>query len=62
MNDIFDWCVEALKFWAAQFGITYEEINVWLFVIILPSLVLIQWVIIFLLIRKLRKTKFNIVK
>lgn len=57
MNDIFYWCVEALEFWAAQIGMTYEEINVWLFVIIMPIIILFQFVVIILLIRKVRKMK-----
>jgi hypothetical protein len=35
-DQIFDWCVNILVYWAAIFGITYKEINVWVFVIIWP--------------------------
>jgi hypothetical protein len=35
MDQIFDWCVEILVYWAGIFGMTYKEINVWAFVIIL---------------------------
>ena len=35
---VFDWCVQALYEAARVIGITYEEINVWLFVIILPMM------------------------
>jgi len=38
MDQIFDWCVEVLVYWANIFGITYKEINVWVFVIIWPVL------------------------
>lgn len=38
MNQIFDWCVNVLVYWANIFGITYKEINVWVFVIIWPIL------------------------
>jgi hypothetical protein len=38
MDQIFDWCVNALIYWANIFGITYKEINVWVFVIIWPIL------------------------
>jgi hypothetical protein len=34
MDQIFDWCVDILVYWANIFGITYKEINVWVFVII----------------------------
>lgn len=38
MDQIFDWCVcvRALVYWAGILGITYKEINVWVFVIIWP--------------------------
>jgi hypothetical protein len=38
MNQIFDWCVNLLVYWANVLGITYKEINVWVFVIIWPIL------------------------
>ena len=39
---IFDWCVLFLIKTANQLGITYEEVNVWLFVILLPTILLIS--------------------
>ena len=36
MQFVFDWCVGFLVWWANAWGITYEELNVWLFVIIHP--------------------------
>ena len=36
----FDWCVRLLYDFADMMGITYEEINVWLFVIIGPCLLI----------------------
>lgn len=36
MNEVFDWCVRLLVQWADILGITYKEINVWIFVIIWP--------------------------
>ena len=38
MDQIFDWCVNVLIYWANIFGVTYKEINVWVFVIIWPIL------------------------
>ena len=38
MDLIFDWCVNVLVYWANVLGITYKEINVWVFVIIWPIL------------------------
>ena len=34
----FDWCVRLLYSVAGFLGITYEEINVWLFVILFPMI------------------------
>jgi hypothetical protein len=41
MNQVFDWCVNVLIYWANVFGITYKEINVWIFVIIWPLLTIL---------------------
>lgn len=38
IDAVFDWCVILLFDIAGVLGITYEEINVWLFVIIGPAL------------------------
>jgi len=48
MDAIFDWCVEVLVYFAGVFGITYKEINVWVFVIIWPvvTLVLVIWLLV----------------
>ena len=45
MDQIFDWCVNVLVYWAGMLGITYKEINVWVFVIIWPILTIILTVI-----------------
>jgi hypothetical protein len=47
IDAIFDKCVELLVFLANQLGMTYEAINVWIFVIIWPifTLALIALVI-----------------
>ena len=38
----FDWCVKFLYIVADLLGITYEEVNIWLFVIIGPLFLLIS--------------------
>lgn len=38
----FDWCVRLLYFVANWLGLTYEEINVWLFVLILPIILILS--------------------
>ena len=41
MDQIFDWCVNVLVYWAGILGITYKEINVWVFVILWPILTIV---------------------
>lgn len=35
-NKVFAWCVEVLEIYAEKWGMTYEELNVWIFCIIEP--------------------------
>ena len=41
MNEFFNWCVQFLEWLGPLVGMTYQEINIWLFVIIQPALILI---------------------
>ena len=41
VNLVFDGCVKLLYDWAGVLGITYEEINVWIFVIGWPLVTLV---------------------
>ena len=60
----FDWCVLFLIKTANQLGITYEEINVWLFVILLPTILLISllmnWILFLQLLRLKAKNQFHV--
>jgi hypothetical protein len=59
MDSIFDGCVRLLVYLAAQTGLTYKQINVWVFVFIWPILTLVLVGIIVrqqMLIKSLRKT------
>ncbi len=40
INNTFDWCVNFLHKVSGLLGISYEEINIWLFVMISPTLLL----------------------
>jgi hypothetical protein len=40
-NTVFYWCVKILENYSGKLGMTYEELNVWLFVIIYPILFII---------------------
>ena len=55
MDNIFDWCVNVLVYWAGVIGITYKEINVWVFVIIWPVVTALLVVIIFIQQRKIQQ-------
>ena len=60
MDQIFDWCVHVLVYWAGILGITYKEINVWVFVILWPILTIILFAILLKqrqIIRHLLKSK-----
>ena len=46
MDQIFDWCVNVLVYWAGILGITYKEINVWVFVILWPIVTILMGIII----------------
>jgi hypothetical protein len=41
MDKVFDWCVDPLEFLAPRLGMTSKELNVWLFVIVMPGMVVI---------------------
>ena len=57
---IFNWCVRLLYEVAGLLGITYEEINVWLFVIILPILLIISFVLNLVIVFKLVKLQSKV--
>lgn len=40
MNDLFDFCVELLLDVAELTGMTYKEVNVWIFCIIWPAIII----------------------
>ncbi len=56
-NEVFYWCVALLKDWAKRLGMTYEEVNVWIFCIIEPVVFIIVLIIIFRQHRKIRALK-----
>lgn len=51
----FNSCVILLAWIAGELGITYEELNIYLFVIIGPSIVLLQSLWIIWLLRRLKR-------
>ena len=57
INYTFDWCVKLLEQTAYILGLTYQEINVWLFCIILPIILLIMMIQIIMLKIKVSRLK-----
>ncbi len=56
----FDYCVRLLYQVAGMMGITYEEINVWLFVIILPTILLFSFTLnLYFILRLNQKNKIT---
>jgi hypothetical protein len=55
IDAIFDKCVELLVFLANQLGMTYEAINVWIFVIIWPIFTLALIILVILQQLKIRR-------
>ena len=55
----FNWCVWLLYDAAGLLGITYEEINIWLFVIIGPALFLTSVLLNFYLLVRLRRFRLT---
>jgi hypothetical protein len=54
MNTVFDFCVELLLDVAAITGMTYKEVNVWIFCIFWPVIIIVLCVNNIILRRKLR--------
>ena len=59
MDEIFNYCVELLYYWGDIVGLTYEEINVWIFVIIEPIIFIIMLVWIIRLRKKIKLLSNN---
>ena len=60
MDTLFNWCVDVLVYGANILGMTYKEINVWVFVIIWPIVTVLLIGIIVrqqIMIRKLLREK-----
>lgn len=41
MDSLFNWCCSCIDFYAHKLGCTYEELNIYLFVIVEPVLILL---------------------
>jgi hypothetical protein len=57
INRIFDACVSLLLYLADRLGLSYEAINVWIFVVIWPVLTVALVLVIILQYRQLRSLR-----
>ena len=55
MKELFDYCVDIIKYIAQITGLTYEEVNIYLFVIIHPLITLILLILCIKYYRKVKK-------
>jgi hypothetical protein len=60
VDAIFDWCVILLVDLAKLVGVTYEEINIWIFLVIWPLVTLTLFIWIAVLTIKCKKLKKKI--
>jgi hypothetical protein len=56
-NRLFAWCCDCIRYYAIQMGITYEQLNIHLFVIIQPMLIILFLVL--FIIQSMRLNKIN---
>lgn len=54
MDKLFWACVKILEIWSERLGISYEELNIWLFVVLHPLLTLTLIILLFLSLRRNR--------
>jgi len=57
MDELFDLCVDFLIWLGPYFGLSYKEINIWIFVIIEPIIFILMLMWIIRLKRKLKREK-----
>ena len=60
MTKTFKWCVDLLEALALKLHMTYEEVNIWLFVIIEPIIFLFMLWIIYKQYRTIRSFKHSL--
>lgn len=59
INTIFNWSVKALVDLASYMHITYEAINVWVFCVIIPLVIVVQFVLLVIAALMLSKKSFT---
>lgn len=59
VDNVFDFCVIILVRMAEMLGISYEEINIWLFVVIQPAITILLFLELLRLRRKLKGNSYG---
>ena len=54
---LFLWCCDCIRYYALQLGLTYEQLNIHLFVILQPMLILMFFVLFIIQSRKLSQCR-----
>jgi hypothetical protein len=54
IDTVFNWCVLLLADIAKLLGVSYEELNIWLFVVLAPSVMVLSLVLNIVLVWKIR--------
>ena len=60
MNKTFNWCVNLLEALALKLNMTYEEVNIWIFVIIEPIIFLVMLLLMYKQYRKIKSLKHSL--
>ena len=60
MNKTFNWCVNLLEGLALKLNMTYEEVNIWIFVIIEPIIFLVMLLLMYKQYRKIKSLKHSL--
>ena len=60
MNKTFNWCVNLLEALALKLNMTYEEVNIWIFVIIEPIIFLVMLFLMYKQYRKIKSLKHSL--
>ena len=59
-DGIFEWCCDCIQFYAEKFGFSYEELNIVLFVILQPAMIIYLVITVAILLFTRRKPRLLI--
>ena len=62
INNLFNWCVNVLLHLESITGISYEALNIYLFVFLNPGLLVLSIIYIIILLYKIKKLKQKLIE